>query len=56
MNKLFEAIQGQHPSCEIVDVRFLVDQYEVNNQDVDELDNALALAVKGAEFIETPFV
>jgi hypothetical protein len=55
MNKLFDAIRSQHPGCEVVDVRFLVDQYQVNNQNVDELDNALAEAVVGAEFIETPF-
>lgn len=55
MNKLFEAIRSQHPGCEVVDVRFLVDQYEVNDQDVDGLDAALAKAVEEAEFIETPF-
>lgn len=55
MNKLFDAILDQHPGCEVVDVRFLVDQYEVNNQNVDELDEALGEAVSSAEFIETPF-
>lgn len=55
MNNLFEAIRNQHPGCEVVDVRFLVDQYQVDNQDVGELDAALAKAVDAAEFIETPF-
>ncbi len=55
MKKLFDAIRSQHPGCEIVDVRFLVDQYQVDNQDVDELDAALAKAVDEAQFIETPF-
>ncbi|WP_370213443.1 hypothetical protein [Roseovarius sp.] len=56
MKKLFEAIKSQHSDCEVVDVRFLVDQYEVANQDVDVLDGALAQAVMEAEYIETPFV
>ncbi len=55
MEKLFDAIRSQHPGCEIVDVRFLVDQYQVDNQDVAELDAALAKAVEEAQFIETPF-
>lgn len=55
MNKLFDAIRSQHPGCEVVDVRFLVDQYAVDNQDVDVLDAALAKAVEKAESIPTPF-
>lgn len=55
MDKLFDAIRSQHPGCEVVDVRFLVDQYQVDNQDVDGLDAALAKAVEEAEFIPTPF-
>lgn len=54
MEKLFEAIQAEHPGCEVVDVRFLVNQYAVDNQDVDVLDAALAEAVKDAELVETP--
>lgn len=49
MEKLFDAIRDQHPGCEVVDVRFLVNQYEVDDQDVDELDKQLAEAVQTAE-------
>lgn len=54
MEKLFEAIQGEHPGCEVVDVRFMVNHFDVDDQDVDELDEALAGAVKEAELVATP--
>ena len=56
MDKLYDAIRSQHPGCEVVDVRFLVNQYQVDDQDVDVLDAALAKAVEEAEFVQTPFV
>lgn len=52
MEKLFDAIRNQHSGCEVVDVRFLVNQYEVDDQDVNKLDVELAEAVCKAEHIE----
>jgi len=52
MEKLFNAIRNQHSGCEVVDVRFLADQYEVNDQDVIKLDVELAEAVSSAERID----
>jgi hypothetical protein len=54
MDKLFDAIRNQHPGCEVVDVRFLVNQFDVNDQDVDNLDTALADAVNTAEKADIP--
>ena len=51
MEKLFDALRSQHPGCEVVDVRFLVNLYQVDDQNVDELDKQLALAVASAEEI-----
>ncbi|MCO6383760.1 hypothetical protein [Oceanicola sp. 502str15] len=50
MDKLFAAIRDRHPGCEIVDVRFLVNklQLDPNGHDVDDLDEALAGAVREA--------
>lgn len=52
MEKLFNAIRDQHSGCEVVDVRFLADQYQVDDQDVDKLDCDLAKAISNAESIE----
>lgn len=52
MNKLFDAIRSQHPGCEVVDVKFLVNLFNVNDQDVDKLDDELAKAV--TEAVELP--
>ena len=54
MEKLFDAIRGQHPGCEVVDVRFLVNLDDVNDQDVDVLDKQLAYAVEHAETLPIP--
>ncbi len=54
MEKLFDAIRDQHPGCEVVDVRFLVNQYDVDDQDIDDLDEKLAHAVKHAEVLASP--
>lgn len=54
MEKLFNAIRDQHPGCEVVDVRFLVNLYEVEDQDVDDLDNKLAEAVLTADELQAP--
>lgn len=54
MEKLFDAIRAQHPGCDVVDVRFLVNQFSVADQDVDELDEKLAEAVRKAERLDPP--
>lgn len=58
MDKLFEAIRIQHPGFEVVDVKFLVNQREVNGQDSGCLDVELARAVSEAEgpFMPGPLV
>lgn len=50
MKKLFDAIRNQHPGCEVVDVRFLVNKLELDDEghDVGELDRLLAKAVENA--------
>ena len=50
MEKLFAAIRDQHPGCEVVDVRFLVNkgQLDPKGHDVDKLDDSLADAVLNA--------
>ncbi len=50
MDKLFDAIRDQHPGCEVVDVRFLVNKLELNpdGHDVDALDMELAEAIQNA--------
>jgi len=54
MNKLFDAIRNQHPGCEVVDVRFLVNLFDVADQDVDKLDDGLATAVTEAVELAAP--
>ena len=54
MEKLFDAVRSQHPGCEVVDVRFLVNLDDVNDQDVDVLDAQLAHAVEHAEKCASP--
>ena len=54
MEKLFNALRDQHPGCEVVDVRFLVNLYQVEDQDVDDLDSELAEAVVGSTELPTP--
>jgi hypothetical protein len=49
MEKLFDALRDQHPGCEVVDVRFLVNQFLVDDQDVEALDRDLAEAVRTAK-------
>lgn len=50
MEKLFGAIRDQHPGCDVVDVRFLVNklQLDPNGHDVDALESALADAISNA--------
>ncbi len=50
MEKLFDAIRDQHPGCEVVDVRFLVNKLELQDEghDVDALDASLAEAIMNA--------
>ena len=55
MKKLFDAIQSRHPGFDVVDVRFLVSQWDVDNQAVDELDAALAEVVEKSEAIQPAF-
>lgn len=54
MEQLFNALRDQHPGCEVVDVRFLVNLYEVEDQDVDDLDGKLASAVSTADELRAP--
>jgi hypothetical protein len=49
MEKLFSAIRDQHPGFEVVDFRLLANQHEVDGQDVEELDEQFAGAVRGAD-------
>lgn len=50
MEKLFAAIRDRHPGCEVIDVRFSVNKLDLDpkGHDVDELDAALAEAIKNA--------
>lgn len=54
MEQLFTALRDQHPGCDVVDVRFLVNLQQVEDQDVDELDNKLAQAVQTADQLPDP--
>lgn len=49
MEKLFAAICEQHPGFEVVDVKLLANQHEVNGQDSAELDEQFAKAVREAD-------
>lgn len=49
MNQLFAAIREQHPGFEVMDVRLLANQNEVDNQDPEQLDVEFAAAVRSAE-------
>jgi hypothetical protein len=49
MDKLFAAIHRQHPGFEVVDVKFLANQVEVDGQGADGLDEAFAVAVDHAD-------
>jgi hypothetical protein len=48
MEKLFAAMQEQHPGYELLDVRLLANQNEANNQDLSQLDEQFAVAVNAA--------
>lgn len=54
MEKLFDALRHQHPGCEVVDVRFLVNQFLVDDQDVEQLDADLAEAINNAQEVPLP--
>lgn len=54
MEKLFDALRSQHPGCDVVDVRFLVNQYDVDDQDVDVLDEQLSVSIKNAKELPAP--
>lgn len=49
MEKLFAAIRDRHPGFEVVDVKLLANQHEVDGQDASELDEQLARAVREAD-------
>jgi hypothetical protein len=51
MEKLFAALRERHPGYEPVDVRFLVNQMEVNGRSASALDEELAKAVASAEVV-----
>jgi hypothetical protein len=48
MEKLFAALQEQHPGFDVVDVRFLANQPEVNGRQALEMDEDFAKAVREA--------
>ena len=51
MQKLFAALRERHPGYEPVDVRFLVNQMEVDGRSAGVLDAQLAKAVADAEVV-----
>lgn len=52
MEKLFAALHEQHSGYSVVDVRFLADNSEANNQNVDDLDQSFAEAVSNARDLD----
>lgn len=48
MEKLFAALQEQHAGFDVVDVRFLANQPEVNGRLASEMDEEFAAAVREA--------
>jgi 2-keto-4-pentenoate hydratase len=45
MQRLYSAVRYVHPGFEVTDVRFTVNRHLAADQDVDQLDANLALAV-----------
>jgi hypothetical protein len=48
MENLFAALRGLVPGSEVLDVRFLTNPAEVADQNVDEIDRALAECLRDA--------
>ena len=54
MQNLFTALRQKYPGSEVRDVKFIVNPNEVDDQDVGDLDLALADVVRLAQPIEGP--
>lgn len=48
MEKLFAALRDLVPGADVLDVRFLTNQNEVDDQPVSQIDEALAECLKDA--------
>ena len=49
MEKLFAAVRDQHPGFEVLDVKLLANQHEVDGQAADQLDDMFAHAIRNAD-------
>jgi hypothetical protein len=52
MEKLFAALRERHPGYDVVDVRFLVDQTQVDGSPAENLDSAFAEAILKAKRVD----
>lgn len=48
MEKLFSAIRDQHPGFEVLDIKLLANQLEVDCQDASVLDDQFELSIRSA--------
>ena len=52
MKKLFAALRERHPGYDVCDVRFLVDNNELDGRPAEDLDAAFAKAIRAAERVD----